>query len=92
MLITTCFELAQRTKAAFFVVSCRSPRFIWSRSLTQQDVGRNLDFCGPSHFTHRKWDSLRESLLQVFEVRDSVVYMITNEAGFSRSQRRHLTD
>ena len=47
-------EIVQRTKAAFFVVCSRSPRFIWSRSLTQQDVGRNLDFCGPGHFTHRK--------------------------------------
>src|SRR5271168_58911 len=73
-------EIVQRTKAAFFVVCSKSSRFIWSRSLTQQDVGRNLDFCGPGHFTHGKWDPLREALLQVYEVHDSAAFQITNES------------
>jgi len=75
-------EIVQRTKAAFFVVCSKSPRFIWSRSLTQQDVGRNLDFCGPGHFTRAKWDPLREALLQVYEVHDSATFQITNECVF----------
>jgi len=39
-------RIVPRRPRTFFVVSDSSPRFNWSRSLTHQQVGRNLDYCG----------------------------------------------
>lgn len=37
----------------FFVVRKRSPRFIWNRHLTHNEIGRNLDMFAAGHFERR---------------------------------------
>lgn len=42
-------QIVPRKIQVFFIVYDDNRRFNWSRTLSHQDVGRNLDFCGQGH-------------------------------------------
>jgi hypothetical protein len=73
-------ELVPRKSGLFFVTCKRSPRFNWSRDLTDYEVGLNLDFCGASHFG--KSDVKNRLNVQVFEIHQASSVCLTVEAVY----------
>lgn len=70
-------ELVPRRHASFFVVCERSPRFIWSRSLSHHEVGLNLDFGAPGHIFGTGIKI--QTRLDIFEIHGPASYQITSE-------------
>jgi hypothetical protein len=73
-------SVVHRRAATFFVVCDSSPRFNWSRTLTHQHVGQNLDFCGAGQIYGEGVQ--KRFTVTVFTFDGAGQYKIVNEGVF----------